>query len=694
MGHFIRHDSCPACGSSNNLAVYSDGAFCHTPGCTNKKGSMITDTEKAQAPDLVSYSLPELGNAYDLAEFRGINPDVFDKYGVGQTEDAIYFPWYVDGKLYGAKKRLTGEGLWSQKKFFCEGNTKHVGLFGLNMYDRDLKKVIITEGELDALAAYQMVSRGYNVFSLAHGAEAADKQVLRHIDLLNKHDKIYLCFDNDKAGKVALDTVSKVFKPSKLRVVHLPHDYKDANDMLKAKQEKLFRDCVSDALEVTPPEIYSIADLIADSDRSFDESLFSGTTGYVGLDELIGGFTPGELITLVGGTGTGKTALTRQAVYNSMVAGRKCFFITLETKARVVLHQLMEMHLKRKIIGALDQFTFSKTAEFKAARQWVMERCIFANILGSLSIEKCCHLIETVKYAYGVDFVALDHLTAAVNTGLDNGVKATDFYIAELNRIATQENVFILCISHQSRSEDDKDDTKTALNRVRFSQGIAHNSHCVLGIERQRDSNVCTIRTLKAHRIIGYYGECQLTFNQLTRTYYEDAPATNPRIDKPVETEEQVQLEVSRYDSPNGNHAEGQQEEGEKPVREVHSRVESILGVRTSEAELSTHLRSRLQIHHDFRKDHLCGSKGTSISERTRQAFGNSEVEPVPISTIAYSTLAYLDKSPILKALPHLGAMVDASRVCMERRRKNSAKLVGGIDGVTQQETIEEDGSN
>jgi len=31
--HFLHHSPCPKCGSKNNLAVYSNGSFCFTPGC-------------------------------------------------------------------------------------------------------------------------------------------------------------------------------------------------------------------------------------------------------------------------------------------------------------------------------------------------------------------------------------------------------------------------------------------------------------------------------------------------------------------------------------------------------------------------------------------------------------------------------------------------------------------------------------
>ncbi len=34
--HFVRHEPCPACGSRNNLARYSDGhAVCFTAGCNH-----------------------------------------------------------------------------------------------------------------------------------------------------------------------------------------------------------------------------------------------------------------------------------------------------------------------------------------------------------------------------------------------------------------------------------------------------------------------------------------------------------------------------------------------------------------------------------------------------------------------------------------------------------------------------------
>jgi hypothetical protein len=87
------------------------------------------------------------------------------------------------------------------------------------------KAVTITEGELDALSAYQMLGSKYPVVSLP-SATPSGKLFEKCKDWLGSFEKIYLSFDSDGKSDGVAHKLANIF-PN--RVYNVPHDkYKDA----------------------------------------------------------------------------------------------------------------------------------------------------------------------------------------------------------------------------------------------------------------------------------------------------------------------------------------------------------------------------------------------------------------------------------------------------------------------------------
>jgi twinkle protein len=511
MSTFLKHAPCPRCGSRDNLAVYEDNEHCF--GCGYHKVFATGEVTVVEG-----FRLPELEDI-DLG-FRNISDNIRNKYKVGEYNDELYFPCFLNGVCIAAKTRNLSN--WQAKEYKWKGNGQAVGLFGMQTCKQG-GDIIITEGELDALAASLMYGMKASVVSITHGAMSAVNDLKLHWDWLNKYQTIYLCFDMDEPGREAVNKVLSSLPSSKMRVVNLPSPYKDACDVLKAADIDAFIDAIKSAQRVTPSEFMTPEEVISEGMEilSGKEMEIETSTGFKRLDKLVGGFRRGELITLVGGTGVGKTEFIRRLSLTAAEQSRKVLFFTLETAPRVVIGMIAEMILGCQIMS--DPFTRRLVTEEqkKEAVTWISEHFIFIRHIGSFTRQKMIDSIEYAVIAEGISFVALDHLTAAVNTGSEYVVGEVDFTMAELNRITTQLNITTYVVTHQSRSKDDKEDAKTSLNRLRHSQGIAQNSHCVLGLERKREENILEVRTLKAHRIIGEYGVVTLTFSKKSRKYLE-----------------------------------------------------------------------------------------------------------------------------------------------------------------------------
>ncbi|MGH2416090.1 MAG: toprim domain-containing protein, partial [Microcystaceae cyanobacterium] len=204
---FLRHEPCPRCGSQDNVAVYQNGhKHCHTPGCGYHVTAQGHETEILRLPATRFYKATQ----------RGLLPSTCEKYGVFGGKSPVdnqlyyYFP-ANEGKTHSYKIRRAKE-----KHFrFLTPGMKPL-LFGSHVkwgrkpehYDG----VIITEGEFDAMAAYEMFGTNYVCVSLFGGASGAAKELQRQSNWLwlNQFKTIVLCFDNDEHGRRAIDDCVKV----------------------------------------------------------------------------------------------------------------------------------------------------------------------------------------------------------------------------------------------------------------------------------------------------------------------------------------------------------------------------------------------------------------------------------------------------------------------------------------------------
>ncbi len=96
------------------------------------------------------------------------------------------------------------------KLFRSQGNIKDALLFGQSMWNKGGKYVTIVEGELDALAAYQMMGSKYPVVSIKNGAQSAVKDCQAQYEWLEKGVmQLWIAYDS-KESKVKCVCVTEI----------------------------------------------------------------------------------------------------------------------------------------------------------------------------------------------------------------------------------------------------------------------------------------------------------------------------------------------------------------------------------------------------------------------------------------------------------------------------------------------------
>ena len=160
---------------------------------------------------------------------RGITKDTCSKlkYYVGEYKgNPCQVACYYDdkGSLVGQKLRFP------DKSFAVLGKISGC-LYGSQLWSSG-KKLIITEGEVDALTVSQVQGNKWPVVSIPNGAQAARKAIEANLEYLNNFEEIILMFDMDDPGRKACEDCAKILPLGKAYIANLP--LKDPNECLKA----------------------------------------------------------------------------------------------------------------------------------------------------------------------------------------------------------------------------------------------------------------------------------------------------------------------------------------------------------------------------------------------------------------------------------------------------------------------------
>lgn len=304
----------------------------------------------------------------DTTGFRGIHPKVNKKYDVLSEFDKDgqmmkrYYPVTRDGKLIGYKIRIT-----ENKLFFSMGASgKDSDLFNQTKFREGGKYVLLTGGEEDAMAAFQML-RKYQIdkgnekydpvpcLSPSTSESASVENVKRNYAFLDTFDQIILCLDNDKVGKESSDKLADmlidVLPHGKVYVMDLPEGCKDPNDALRNRKASEFINNFYKAKKYLPEAIISSSGLSAEVRKEVMTPKIPLPPFMSQLQKMTaGGFPLGHIINIASGSGVGKTTIINEIIYHWIFKSpHKMGVVSLELSKGQYGLAMLSRHVGRKI---------------------------------------------------------------------------------------------------------------------------------------------------------------------------------------------------------------------------------------------------------------------------------------------------------------------------------------------------------
>jgi len=492
------HQPCPLCNSSDAVGINADdSAKCFScgefmPSYTKACGGqdMQSTTTQTKQPDMV-----DEGKFSALTD-RKISMQTAQKYGVKCVHDLQgnvvkhFYPYYNGHELSATKIRNCKD-----KDFYVSGSYNDTGLFGQQLF-KSGKYVTITEGECDAMAAYELLGSKWAVVSIKRGANGAVRDIKESLEFFDDFENVIIAFDKDKAGQEASIKVARLFKPGKARIVTLPNGWKDPNDMLRNNKHKEFVEAWWASKVYTPSGVINVSEQREKfHNRERKESV---PYPYEGLNKKLYGLRQGELVTLTGGTGLGKSSVTRELEHHlikntkdnvGIIALEEDWrrtidgILSIEANARLYVDQVRDRFSKEE----LDKFFDILYDGENKNRVWVHSH------FGTNDIDDIFTKLRFMIIGCDCKWVVVDHLhmlVSAVHEGDER--RAIDSIMTRLRSLVEETGAGIILVSHLRRVDGNKgheNGIEVSLSHLRGSNSIGQLSDCVIALERNQQSD-------------------------------------------------------------------------------------------------------------------------------------------------------------------------------------------------------------
>ena len=520
------HQPCADCGSSDALTINVDGSTkCYSCGIFKRAEGDFTTHITTQTKNT---NIEMVIGTYQEIKSRLIHEDTCKRFGyqVGEYQgQKCHIANYYDtnGNHIAQKYRL------KDKTFRCNQSPNF--FFGQHLWanPESNRKLVVTEGELDALSVYQ-IQGNYPVVSLPQGASGAKAMFKKHYDWLCGFQEVILMFDEDEAGRQAVDDVAHLLPAGKCKVAKLP--LKDASDCLVNGQRKEVVVAIHCARVWRPDDIIEGSELL---DRIKNPKTYESTPyPFEGLNKLAHGIRKGEIITMCAGSGIGKSQVCKMITHHILTTtDQKVGYIALEESIERTALSMVGIDVGKCF--HLEPFDADEAFDEAFKRTVGCGRFFLYDHFGSIASENLLNRIRFMIKTYEVDFICLDHLSIVVS-GIGDGDerRLIDNTMTKLRSLVEETKVAMILVSHLKRPEGrgHEEGAATSLSQLRGSAAIAQLSDICVGLERSQqaeeeiDRNKTVVRVLK-NRFSGETGiACELFYDKHTGRLTETADET------------------------------------------------------------------------------------------------------------------------------------------------------------------------
>lgn len=477
--------------------------------------------------------IPERGISKETAEHFGIRTALDGKTGL--IHEAHYFPYYLEGKLVGYKKRdLTIPK--QQKGHFSTIGFQSVAceMFGVHAANKTGNKtIIITEGEYDAAVTWQEMRDRYKgaegrrinptVVSISNGTASAVQNIGQKANqkYINKHTTVVLAFDADKAdekekakgimkGKDAIAAVYGLMP--NIRVADIPDEMDPCDMVNRGMGEQLFWSIMK-PVEYVPEGFRTYAQI---RQKAHEIPKLGRPWPWLTMTRKTLGRREGEGYFIGAGVKMGKSEwLNQLAEHIFQTEGTKVALFKFEEENEITCKKIAgKLYHKdftnaEKVMIPQEDGTFRdvwgeevfegmrghfKQEELEAATDAVGDNIIYYSNYGRAVWDEVKGAIRHAVLVEGAKDVFIDPITRLVQ-----GMSASDAntelerFSDEISKMAKELGFTYYCFCHLNKPENGKPhEFGGQVQSAQFagSRAMMRNTYYMIGIERNKDPDL------------------------------------------------------------------------------------------------------------------------------------------------------------------------------------------------------------
>ena len=542
---------CPFChggtnGDRETFAVgLENGAYNCMRGSCNASGSLTDLLEYLNEEAPVGVDMPLiLGKRKkkidlpDPAELMPLTEEIITYFGsrmiseqtlrdfriASDANGNIVFPFYRGNTLTYVKYRKPkphrkedGPKEWQMK------NTEPI-LFGMDMVSFK-KPLVITEGEIDALAVYE--SGYHNVVSVPCGCD--NMAWLDSCgDWLENFPQFILLGDSDEPGMRMISNLVEELGKDRCMV---PPEYpplliggtvgkrpcKDANEILYCYGPQGLIEVINQCEEAPVEGILDLADV----PRRNWNTVPKIYTRIPSLDHLIGGLAENTVTILSGKRGEGKSTISGTFMLNGIEQGYNVCLYSGELDASEVREWIMLQAAERRYVGVsrdpdsgeispeLPVRVEERIADWVRGHFYVYDNSIMRD---KSETDAVLETFAVCARRYGCKLFVIDNLMSILRSP-DEENKAQARFTADVKAFAIKYHVAVVMVCHPRK---EKAESRFSNDSVSGSSAITNLADLVMNIEKPN------IRVTK-NRHRGKLGTVICSYDPINRRIYESA---------------------------------------------------------------------------------------------------------------------------------------------------------------------------
>ena len=436
-----------------------------------------------------------LTGAITAVSKRRLTEETCRKFGyqIGKTEDGKTVqiaPYYNEGGQLVAQKIRTQD-----KDFFVIGKLSEATLFGQRLWAAGGKRIVVCEGEIDAMSVSQAQQNKWATVSIPTGSKGAAKALKANLEYLESFTEVVLMFDQDQPGLDAAAECVGLFSPGKCKVATLP--LKDASDMLQARREDELIRAIWEAKQYRPDGIVTVSDILSD----ISKPLQVGYPWFLdSLTKLTYGRREGELYGFGAGTGVGKTDfITQQIAYDISTLNMKVGVIFLEQQPTETVKRISGKIAGKRFHVPGEHWTTDELIETARSLDGAL---YMYNSFGETEWDVVKSKIRYLAVSEGVKLFYVDHLTAMADTSDERA--SLEQIMKEMAGLANALQVVITFVSHLATPDgkSHEEGGHVSIRHFKGSRSIGFWSYFMFGLERDQQSEDPALRQTTTFRVL------------------------------------------------------------------------------------------------------------------------------------------------------------------------------------------------